>query len=107
VDIAASFENAKATVTRAEGSRGADGFSEGSTTTVLECRGDLQQSGRALEQRAAYYEAGDALFFARKSVIGAEPGDAVTIEHDDGRTLEMAVEEVMYDDDALLLSFDG
>jgi len=106
VDIGTSFENAKATVTRAEGTRGADGFSEGSRATVLECRGDLQQSGRALEQRAAYYEAGDALFFARESVIGAEPGDAVTIDHDDGRTLAMTVEEVMHEDDTLLLSFD-
>lgn len=105
--IGTGFLNASATVTQSEGDRTADGFVETGTTTVLDSRGDFQQGGRAFEERAAFYETGDAIFFADASVVGVEVGDAVVVEHDDGRTLEMTVAEVIYDDDSLLLSFDG
>ena len=98
--------NADITVTRSEGSRGADGWTESSTSTELECRGDWQQSGHRLEQMRAHYETGDGLFFAEDSVVGVEAGDSVTIDHDDGRTIEGTVAQVVHDDDSLLISLD-
>jgi len=106
MDIDVGFDNADLTVTRSEGQRGADGYVEGSTTTVLNCRADAQQGGRAFEQRAAYYEAGDVLVFARKSVQGVEVGDEATIDLDDGPMWTGTVAETILDDDALLIDFD-
>jgi len=75
---------------------------ESSTTTVLDCDGDLQESGRAFEERSAYYETGDALFFAGEDVSSVEIGDDATVN---GRPASVA--EVMPIDDSLMLTFDG
>lgn len=101
-----AMENASITVTRSEGSRGADGWAESGTKTVLDCRGDAQQGGRRFEQMRAHHEAGDVLFFARETVSGVEVGDGATIEYDDGRTVTATVEATTLDDDSLLLSYD-
>lgn len=107
MDIDASFLNASITVTRPEGSRGAGGFEQSGTKTVLECRGDVQQGGREFRELRSHYETGDVLVYAEKGVAGVEVGDDVAIEHDSGRTVQASVEATMLDSDALLLSYDG
>jgi hypothetical protein len=103
MSVPTAFSDDYITVTRSEGSRGADGWTEDSTKTVLSADGDLQQSGRAYENRAAHYEVGDALFFADGDVSDVEVGDSATVNGSLGAT----VEEVMPIDDSLLLSLDG
>lgn len=98
------FNNAKATVTRPKGERTAAGFERSGTQTVLETRGDFQESGRSLERAQQVYETGDGLFLADCGVSDVEPGDEVTINHDDGRTLEGSVEDVIAIDNSLLIS---
>jgi len=107
VDIDASFLNASITVTRPEGSRGADGFTQSGTKAVLDCRGDAQQGGREFRELRSHYETGDVLVYAEKSVTGVEVGDDARVEYDNGRTVQASVEATMLDDDALLLSYDG
>jgi len=102
MSVPTTFTDDHITVTRSEGTRGPDGWAESSTTTVLDCDGDLQESGRAFEERSAYYETGDALFFAEGNVSSVEVGDGATVN---GRPASVA--EVMEIDDSLMLTFDG
>jgi len=101
------FNNATATVTRSQGERTARGFEETGTTTILESRGDLQESGRTLERKQDIHEVGDALFYADNGVSSVEPGDDIEIDHDDDRTMTGSVEEVIKLDSALLIGLDS
>ncbi len=98
-----AFNNCTLTVTRPEGKRTAKGFEQTSTETVLEQRADAQESGRALQRAQQLYETGDALVFANE-VSDVRPGDQVTLDMDDGRTLSGSVEEVIGIDDSILVS---
>lgn len=98
------FSNATITVERSEGERTAAGYEETGTKTVLESRGDAQESGRSLERLQQLHDAGDVLFFCENSVTDVEPGDSVTIDHDDGRTLEGSIEEIRNIDGSLLIA---
>lgn len=98
------FSNASATIERPTGNRTAKGFEETGTEEVLSCRGDYQGSGRSLERAQQVYETGDGLFFANLDVAEVEPGDEITIRHDDGRVLDGSVDEVIGLDNKILLS---
>jgi len=98
------FSNATITVTRPQGNRTAAGFEQTGTKEILQCRGDFQQSGRSLARAQQLFESGDGLFFATKGIGKVEPGDEVEIQHDDGRTMEGSVEEVVRLDNKLLVS---
>lgn len=98
-----AFHNCSMTVSRAEGERTAVGFEESGTTTVLKCRADAQESGRDLERLQQLHETGDALVFASQAISGIEPGDQVTLNMDDGRTLEGSVEDASPVDDSILV----
>jgi hypothetical protein len=97
------FANCTATVTRSQGNRTPAGYEETGTTTVLSCRADYQASGRRLERLQQVHETGDAVLFLEKDSANAEPGDSITVDHDDGRQLEGSVEEVISIDDSLLI----
>lgn len=86
------FSNATITITRSEGSRGPSGYTESGTTTVLSSRCDAQLSGRSLERLQQLHETGDALCFIEGPIQSVEPGDSVTLNMDDGRSLEGSVE---------------
>jgi hypothetical protein len=101
------FTDDTITVTRQEGERTASGFEETGTKTVLDVEGDAQQGTRAYEQRAAFYETGDLLFFAEQAVTDVQPGDSVTVETEDNRSVDGTVAEVIHDDDSLLITLDG
>jgi hypothetical protein len=104
------FNNADLTVTRTKGARTAKGYEESGTTTVLECRCDYQGQGegyqaqgeklRSLQQ---LHQINGAKIFAEKDVGPVQPGDDVTVTHDDGGTTSGAVESVMAIDDSLLI----
>jgi len=98
-----AFSNAKLLVKRAVGNRTAAGFEEVGMTTVLDCRADVQESGRALQRAQQLYETGDAVVFT-ENVEEVCPGDQVTLEMDDGRTLEGSVEETRNLDRSLLIA---
>jgi hypothetical protein len=100
----AAFNNGTLTVSRPQGQRTAKGFERAGTETVLSCRADAQESGRSLERAQQLYETGDMLAFCSKGVAEVEPGDSITLDMDDGRTIEGSVEEVMPIDSSLLLS---
>jgi hypothetical protein len=91
-------------VTRSEGTRGPDGFTETSTSVVLDSAGNLQESGYALDQMAASFDKGAALFFCADSISGVQPSDTARITTADGRVIEATVEEIRPDDNSLLLS---
>lgn len=97
------FHNADLTLTRSQGNRTAAGYERAGTETILQCRADAQESGRSLVRAQQLYEAGDLLVFAREPVTTVEPGDDVTIDHDDGRRLEGSVVEVIPLDNSLLV----
>jgi hypothetical protein len=90
-------------VTRSEGDRTGDGWAETSTTTVLLCQGNLQEQGRTLRERAAYYDTGDVLLHCSEDVGDVRPSDEVTITTGD-RTLTGTVEQVTVQDASLLVS---
>jgi hypothetical protein len=91
-------------VTRSAGTRGPDGFTETGESVVLESNGNLQESGYALDQMAASYDKGAALFFAADSIAGVQPSDTTEVTTEDGRVIEATVEEIRPDDNSLLLS---
>jgi len=107
MDIALGFANADITVEKSTGSRGADGYTESATETVISGRADYQQGSRRAQERIAFYDAGDAVVFCGPGVTPVRVGQSVTVDHDDGRTTEGVVEEVMHDEDALLVSHDA
>jgi hypothetical protein len=92
-------------VTESTGTRGPDGYTKTGEQTTLSSTGHLQEEGRVLRERAAYYEAGDALFYSEESVEDVSVGSAVTINAD-GRTVEGTVEEVNPTDKSLLINYD-
>jgi hypothetical protein len=104
------FANAKATVTRPEGTRGPSGFEQTGSTTILEARGGAQLSGRSLERLQQLHEVGDLIFFAEEDVRDVEgvgdvqPGDAITVDRHDGAQYEGSVAKVRDIDDSLLIS---
>jgi len=98
------FSNATITVTRPQGERTAAGFEQTGTETILQSRGDAQESGRSLQRAHQLYETGDLLFFATNGVGKVETGDEAEIQHDDGRTLTGSVDEVERLDNKLLIS---
>lgn len=95
--------NASLSANRSDGTYTARGFDQTGTKTILDCRGDAQESGRTLERLQQVHETGDVLFFAEEDVTDVNPGDNVTLEMDDGRTLEGSVEKVIGIDDSLLI----
>jgi len=101
------FHNADVTVTRQEGSRGADGYSESGTTTVLGAvRCDAQDRGRTNQIREEAHEAGDMTCFVDADVSQVDPGDKATVAFDDGRTFEGHVSGVSPMDSSLTLERD-
>lgn len=97
------FHNADITVTRSEGSRGASGYSESSTQTILNKRCDFQEMGHMLDEEQAGYEKGEGIAFV-DGAEAAEPGDEATIETDDGRTIEGSVAGVNATDSSLRIT---
>lgn len=104
MDVFDAFHNATITVERSEGERTAKGYEETGTKTVLQCRGDYQDGGKSLERLQQLVEEADGLFFAENSVTDVEPGDSVTIDLDDDRTLTGTVEQARSFDDSLVIS---
>jgi len=98
-----TFADDHITVTRSEGSRGADGYEETDATVVLDCDADVQSQGRAFRERAAYFETGDALAFAEDDVSDVSVGDSVTVTRG-GTDTTGTVAEVMPLDDSLLIT---
>jgi len=98
------FSNSTATVERPEGTRSAKGYEKTGSKEILSCRGDAQEGGRSLERLQQLHETGDLVFFAEQSVTDVEAGDGITLEMDDGRTIEGSVEEVSGLDNSLLIS---
>ena len=96
------FNNATITLTRTSGSRGASGYVAASNQRVFSRRGDLQESGRTLQQLQAAYDEGDVVVYT--DTTGAQPGDAATIETDDDRTLEGSVVDVIGIDSSLVIA---
>jgi len=95
--------NADATISRPEGTRSAKGYEKTGSKEILSCRGDAQEGGRSLERLQQLHETGDLVFFAEQSVTDVEAGDGITLEMDDGRTIEGSVEEVNPLDHSLLV----
>ena len=89
-------------VTRPGGDHGPNGYESGPSTEILDTRGDLQQSGKALEQYAAGYENATAVLYCEDDIVDVEPGDQVGIVADT-RNVSAVVEAIMYDNNALLL----
>lgn len=100
------FHTDEIEVTNATGTRDGDGFQKTGEETVLLSKGSLQQEGRLFRERTAYYETGDGLFFASKDIHSVSIGNSVTIDTEDGRTLNGTVEEKNVSDGSLLISFD-
>jgi len=102
------FWNADLTVTRAEGTRDADGYSETGTATVLDAvRCDAQDQGRTLQNPDESHEGGSiACHSVDGDVSTVEPGDKATVSFDDGRTIEGHVASVTPLDDSLTIARD-
>ena len=99
----AFFANADATISRPEGTRSAKGYEKTGSKEILSCRGDAQEGGRSLERLQQLHEMGDLVFFAEEPVVDVEAGDNISLDHDDGRTIEGSVEEVIPLDNSLLV----
>lgn len=89
-------------VRRTPGGHGPDGYTEGETFEVLSTMGDLQRDGKALEAYPAAYQNADAILFCKDSIADVEIADTVEVVTD-VRTVEATVEEIMYDNNALVL----
>lgn len=102
------FWNADLTVTRQEGSRGPDGYSESGTTTLLAgARCDAQGRGRTNQIREEAHEAGDLKAYSIDADVSVvDPGDKATLKYDDGRTFEGHVSGVSPMDSSLTLERD-
>jgi len=100
------FWNADLTVTRAEGSRGADGYTESGTTTVLDgVRCDAQDQGRTLQSPDETHEGGSVpCHSVEGGVNDVQPGDSATLDFDDGRKIEGHVAAVTPLDDSLTIA---
>lgn len=93
-------------MTRPTGSRGADGYTASSTSTVLDSDGDAQSVGRETTEQDGFLEEGGVRFFAVDSVAQVEVGDDATVTREDGTTIDTTVQEVQWTGNALLLSLD-
>jgi hypothetical protein len=100
------MKNADVTVERADGSRGADGYTGSDATTVLTCRADVQQVSQEYVERVPYFETGGLKAYLSASARPAAVGDTVTIDRDDGPTRTGTVESVDLDSDVLMISTD-
>ena len=100
----AFFSNSTASVERPKGTRSAKGYEQTGSKEILSCRGDAQEGGRSLERLQQLHDVGDVVFFAEQSVANVEAGDNITLEMDDGRTIEGSVEKVSGLDNSLLIS---
>jgi len=107
-DPFSTFHNADLTVTRQDGSRGADGYTETGTTTVLDgVRCDAQDQGRTLQSPDETHEGGSlGCYSVDGDVSKVEPGDSATVAFDDGRTIEGHVASVTPLDDSLTIARD-
>lgn len=101
------FERDRVVVSRTDGSRDSDGFTEGSTTTVLQADGDAQSLRRMQGDAPVALESGGLVFYATKDVSSCSTGDDATVTLEDGTVLDCTVERVRYDDSSLELSTDG
>jgi hypothetical protein len=101
------FERDHIVVEEQAGTRSADGFSEGSSSTVLDADGDAQKLSRVKGEQPASLEAGGLVFYAAKDVSACRAGMDATITLEDGTVLGCTVERVLYEDSSLELSLDG
>jgi len=101
------FERDHIVVEQSAGSRGADGYTESSTSTVLDASGDAQKLSRMKGEQPASLEAGGLVFYAASDVSACRAGMDATITLEDGTTLGCTVERVRYEDSSLELSLDG
>ena len=92
--VSSRFINADLTVERTETQQTYRGEEQTGASTVLTGRCYFQESGRTLQRKRDVYEAVTALVFYEGDLTAIEPGDRVTIDHDDGRSLEGAVEKI-------------
>jgi len=99
------FDTDEIEVTKEVGNRTSDGFQKTGEATVLVSEGSFQNEGRALRERAAFYEAGDALFFTAKEVDVVSTGQDAVITTEGGRTITGSVEQVNPTDRSLLINF--
>jgi hypothetical protein len=108
MDPFSDFWNADLTIIRAEGSRGADGYTESGTTTVLGAvRCDAQDQGRTLQSPDETHEGGSlACHSVDGDVSSVESGDKATVAFDDGRQIEGHVAAVTPLDDSLTIARD-
>jgi len=101
------FHNADLTVTRTEGSRGADGYSESGTATLLDAeRCDAQDTSRTTQSPDEAHEGGDLRCYVDADVSSVEAGDAASVAFDDGRTYDGHVTRVSTMDSMLVVSRD-
>jgi len=102
------FNNAQIEIEQVNVENTARGPQATGRTTVLLCRGDLQENGRELQRQREVYQDGDALFYpeAGADLVPVDPGDEVTLTADDGRVLTGSVAEVDQLSSALLLTID-
>lgn len=101
------FERDHIVVEQQAGTRGPDGFTEGSTSTVLDADGDAQKLSRMKGEQPASLESGGLVFYAATSVSQCRAGMDATITLEDETTLGCTVEGVRYEDSSLELSLDG
>jgi hypothetical protein len=88
------FSNADGLVSRAVTERGPDGATQTSSSTVLQCRGDLQMGRQDRSAGEATYRPGDATFFPADGVGDVEVGDMISVTHDSGRAVTGTVAAV-------------
>jgi len=93
-------------VTRSKGTRGADGFQESDTSTILLCKGNAQRIGREAAEMPASFSAGDIVFYAAESIDPVEVSDSATVTAE-GREIQGTVEETSLDSNSLVISIDG
>lgn len=94
-------------VEQSGGTRTADGFSESSTSTILEADGDAQKLSRMKGDAPAGLESGGLVFYAAKSVSDCRAGMDATVTLEDDTVLDCTVESVLYEDSSLELSLNG
>ncbi|WP_251961580.1 hypothetical protein [Salinibacter ruber] len=97
------LNNATLTARRTAGTRGPEGYTEESTTTVFQGRCDAQLSGRILQRKRDLHEEIDAVCFV-EDASSIQPGDSAELTLDDGQALEGTVVSLSRIDDSVLVS---
>jgi hypothetical protein len=97
------FQNATMTVTRSQGTRGPQGYTEDSSNQIFSGRCDAQLSGKSLERKRDLHEETDAVVFIGET-SDIQPGDSADIAIDDGPTRSGTVVSVSRIDHSVLVS---